>query len=335
MLNMASVDCETSMLAHAARLHLVQVRVPSSAENPGYLSKDRVASYAATQEIIVPRENIYSRIIDRIPWNPAACLKFVEFGFGTGAFLQRLVSVCRERQQRARVAAFDLSPQMGELAKFALERELTKDADIEISLVTGVNCLDPEFSSPLFDDAEPIDVVAQLQFAHYAPNSHESFLGRKTRQDGTPRLTKPEWLQRLRDWLAPNGILFEFDDFAGASTLEDEIGLKAWDLWVLRQLRDPQVQDRIGQTYPRLVQSIVKRYSKGDSLEEMLSAVERHRTKRRSVCREEVVTLDRYLSWLRETFGSGSTVHLETGLGFSHQRFKLLMTRKTWIESSL
>jgi hypothetical protein len=89
------------------------------------------------------------------------------------------------------------------------------------------------------------------------------------------------------------------------------------------------VQREIAETHPRLAQSIARSYPQDASISDLLAAVERRRRKRRLVCREEVADLREYRGWIEEFFGANSTCEIEHALGFSHQRFHLLVARKS------
>jgi hypothetical protein len=314
-------------------LEWLHVRAPHALENPGYLTPDRAGSYAATQEIVVPKGGVYARVLNDLPWLPGGELRLAEFGFGTGEFLERLILGCIERRQVARLLAFDLSSEMGRIAKERLDRVLAASSAsgasnfVSVSLVTGVNCLDPEFTWPELQP-DSFSAAVQLQFAHYAPNSPESWLARKAEEDGVQKLDKGGWLARLASWLRPGGRLLEFDDFDQEVWFDNELSLTLWDISVLQNLVEPRVQREIAQKHPKLSHSILKVFSKRGSFEETVRAVERNRRKRRTLCREETVTLKAYLGLLSKAFGEGNTSIMETGLGVAHQRFQLLRTTK-------
>jgi SAM-dependent methyltransferase len=319
------IDCRV-------RLDVAQERSPETRENPGFLAQDRPASYAATQDIILPKGPVYEQMLRQIPRRPERILHLAEFGFGTGAFLNRLVAELLKRQQPARIVAFDLSPAMGDFARAELKRVLNRadhldGPDIHLQLVTGFNCLHPAFQSPYLEHGS-LDAVIQMQFAHYAPNGPGSPLAQRDEKEGVAKIAKRQWFERVHRWLRPGGVLLDFDDFDFSCPLTNEISLRAWDLWVLRSLTDARVQEAIAQAHPSLGRSIAKAYPPGASLADLLVSVERRRRKRRSFCREESASLDACQQWLGEVFGPGQTLVLENPIGFSHHRFHLLASRK-------
>ena len=318
-------------------IKIYRERLKPPLANPGFLAKHRPAHYAATQDLIVPKEAVYRQIILNIPWQKTRRLVLVEFGFGPGTFLQTLIAALLKKHQPAHVIAFDLSPAMGDLAESRLEAAFpskksgggaSRSPDISVTLVTGVNCLGPKFSSSHLK-AGHADAIFQIQFFHYAPNSPDSPLARITSGEGMAKITKKQWTRRVHRWLRPGGSLFDFNDFDSACPLQNAISLAAWDLWVLRHMTNPKTQDKLEKTHPSLANTIRRMYPVEAPLSELLDAVRQRREHRRTICREEVTTLRKHIEMLTDQFGKKQVKTLDTPLAFSHERFCLLLAQKT------
>lgn len=268
--------------------------------NESYQTAARVESYVATQDLVVPKDALFGKIIEVLMKETAPArrsIRILEPGMGPAAFTRFVLRrPFLDRFDEIHVQGADISHGMLVYATeviHALYRSNVDGQRITIALTSGINCvnvLDP-FYGAIRSQGQRFDAIVASQFEHYCPNSHESPLAGKYRELGIPYSTKAEFRRMCHDLLEDGGVYFTVDDRFGESPEEYERICQAWDSYVVRQFTDDAVLHQLQSSHPALARNLQLTYDRQRPPQALLRVAAQVREHRREICREEIEPL--------------------------------------------
>jgi len=296
---MCSIACDVK---DALRQTVVTLREGQATPgiNESYQTAGRVESYVATQEIVVPKDALFGKIIDVLMNEtapPRRSIRILEPGMGPAAFTRFVLrKPFLDRFDEIHVQGADISHGMLVYAAEVIHALYQSNVDgqrITIALSSGINCvnvLDP-FYGAIRSQGRRFDAVVASQFEHYCPNSHGSSLACKYREHGIPYSTKAEFRRMCHDLLEEGGVYFTLDDRFGESPEEYERICRAWDSYVVRQFTDDAVLHQLHSSNPALARNLRLTYDRQRPRQALLRVAAQAREHRREICREEIEPL--------------------------------------------
>jgi len=268
--------------------------------NESYQTTGRVESYVATQDIVVPKDALFGKIIDVLMNETAPTrrsIRILEPGMGPAAFTRFVLrKPFLDRFDEIHVQGADISHGMLVYAAEVIHALYQSNVDgqrITIALSSGINCvniMDP-FYEAIRSQGRGFDAIVASQFEHYCPNSHESPLAGKYRERGIPYSTKAEFRRMCHDLLEEGGVYFTLDDRFGESPEEHERICQAWDSYVVRQFTDDAILHHLRSSNPALARNLRLTYDRQRPRQALLCVAAQAREHRREICREEIEPL--------------------------------------------
>jgi hypothetical protein len=268
--------------------------------NESYQTANRVESYVATQDLVVPKDALFGKIIEVLMKETAPArrsIRILEPGMGPAAFTRFVLRPpFLERFDDITVQGADISHGMLVYATEvirALYRTHMNGQRVTIALSSGTNCI--HVSDPFYNEIRAqggrFDAIVASQFEHYCPNHDESPLARKYRELGVPYSTKREFRRLCHDLLESGGAYFTIDDRLGESPEEHEKICQAWDSHVIRQFTNDAVLRQLQVSNPALARNLRLSYDQQRSPQALLHVAPQAREHRREICREEIEPL--------------------------------------------
>jgi hypothetical protein len=268
--------------------------------NESYQTPGRVESYVATQDLVVPKDVLFHRIIQVLmeEMEPARkSIRILEPGMGPASFTRFVLrKPFLDRFDDIYVEGADISHGMlvhaTEVIK-ALYQSNVNGQRVKVALSSGINCINT--GDPFYDEirsqGRQFDAIVASQFEHYCPNSRQSALAGKYGQSGIPFSTKAEFRRLCHDLLSRGGVYFTIDDRLGESPEEHERICRAWDSHVVRQFTDDTVLHQLHELSPALARNLRLSYDRQRSLQALLNVAAKAREHRREICCEEIEPL--------------------------------------------
>ncbi len=298
--------------------------------NESYQTPARVQSYVATQDLIVPKDALFGRIIDvlinEMP-PPKRSIGILEPGMGPATFTQYVLRrPFTDRFNEICIEGADISHGMLTYAAEVIDARYQSNVNgsrVTVALSSGVNCIDitDPFYYRIKSRGRRFDAVVASQFEHYCPNSATSPLAKTYRERGIPFSTKTEFRRHCYDLLGKRGFYFTIDDRRGESPEEHRAICEAWDSHVARQFTDEAILERLKSLNPALARNLRLTYDRKRPLSELLNVVAKAREHRRAICYEEIEPLSATRRDFAEIFGEDNVrcmMHpsIETHPGF-------------------
>jgi hypothetical protein len=291
---------DESKQAKRRPLVTLTARETAAAINESYQTPSRVESYVATQDLVVPKEALFEKVIEVLMNETAPArraIRILEPGMGPAAFTRFVLrQPFIDRFDDISVQGADISHGMLVYATeviHALYQSNINGQRVTIALTSGINCFngaDP-FYGEIRSQGKRFDAIIASQFEHYCPNSQGSVLARRYRELGIPYSTKSEFRRLCYDLLEDGGIYFTIDDRLGESPEEHERICRAWDGHVVRQFTDDGVLHRLQSSHPALARNLRLNYDPQRPRETLLYVAAKAREYRRETCREEIEPL--------------------------------------------
>ena len=298
--------------------------------NESYQTPSRVQSYVVTQDLVIPKDALFNKIINVLirEIDPSRrAVRILEPGRGPAAFTRFVLrKPFTDRFDEIRVEGADISHAMLVYATEVINaqhRSNVNGTKVTVSLISGVNCIntaDPFYES-LRSQRKRYDAIIASQFEHYCPNHPDSRLARKYENLNVPFSTKRQFRQMCYDLLEDGGIYFTVDDRLGESPEEHEKICRAWDSHVVTQFTSETVLERLHSLNPALARNLKLNYDRQRPHETLIGIAARAREHRRDICCEEIEPLSRTRQDLVGIFGE-EQVHcmmhpsIETHPGF-------------------
>lgn len=285
--------------------------------NEGFQNSWRADSYVITQDVIVPRSNIYKHIADGLVDKYRVYGKSINIlipGIGTAPFITYLIKTNHQllkMSKKLKIVGVDISQEMVDRGVQQIIENISPENDynVELKLLSGYNLLsNKEVTFDYMDETmDKFNVIISMQFEHYCPNSNNSPLAIRLRKEGIRYYTKSENLKRYYKWLTSGGTLFVFDDYLGESEEETNKLNYDWDKYVAEKFTDKATLDEIKQLSNTINNKIMTIYGNMDDLKDVISAVEERRKKRRMMCLEEIDTVEKTERDLNKIFKNDET----------------------------
>ncbi len=268
--------------------------------NESYQTPGRVESYVATQDLVVPKDALFNRIIQVLmeEMEPARrSIRILEPGMGPASFTRFVLhQPFLNRFDEIHVEGADVSHGMLVHAMNVIQSLYESNVNgqrVSIALRSGINCVDT--SDPFYDEVrsrgQGFDAIVASQFEHYCPNHRGSALARKYGDMKIPFATKAEFRRLCHSLLRRGGIYFTVDDRRGESPDEHAEICHAWDRHVVRQFTDEGVLHRLQELSPSLARNLRLSYDRRQSLPALLRVAAQAREHRREICCEEIEPL--------------------------------------------
>jgi hypothetical protein len=298
--------------------------------NESYQTPGRVESYIATQDLVIPKDALFSKIIQVLMTDTEPTrrsIRILEPGMGPAAFTRFVLSEpFTDRFDDIHIEGADISHGMLTHAMEVINALYESHANgqrVTVALWAGINCingLDP-FYREIQSGNRRFDAIVVSQFEHYCPNGRDSALARKYEKQGIPFSTKAEFRRLCYDLLDRGGMYFTIDDRLGESPEEHEQICQAWDSHIVRQFTDETVLCRLQSVSPALARNLRLSYDPQRPKQALRNVAARAREHRREICCEEIEPLSATSSDFAEIFGK-ENVHcmmhpsIETHPGF-------------------
>lgn len=298
--------------------------------NESYQTPARVQTYVATQDLVVPKDALFSRIIsvliDEIPPQKRS-IRVLEPGMGPAAFTRFLLrKPFTDRFDEICVEGADISHGMLAYAAEVIEALYQSNVNgsrVTVSLSSGVNCVDAAdaFYWAIQSQKRRFDAIVASQFEHYCPNSATSPLARRYREMKVPFSTKAEFRRHCYNLLDTGGFYFSVDDRLGESPEEHEAICGAWDGHVARQFTNDAILDHLDSLNPALARNLRLNYDRKRPMPALINVAAKAREHRRAICCEEIEPLSATRRGFVEVFGEDNVycmMHpsIETHPGF-------------------
>jgi len=298
--------------------------------NESYQTPARVQSYVATQDLIVPKDVLFGRIIrvlidEMVPTKRS--VRILEPGMGPAAFTQYVLRrPFTDRFDEIYVEGADISHGMLTYAAEVIDARYQSNVNgsrITVALSSGVNCID--ITDPFYwrvkSRNKRFDAVVASQFEHYCPNSSSSPLAKTYRERKVPFSTKTEFRRHCYDLLGKGSFYFTIDDRLGESPEEHKAICDAWDSYVVRKFTDDAILEHLKSRNPALARNLRLTYDRKRPVWELANVVAKAREHRRAICYEEIESLSATRRDFAEIFGEDNVycmMHpsIETHPGF-------------------
>lgn len=309
----------------------------AAAINESYQTADRVGSYIATQDLVVPKEAFFGKIIEVLMQATAShrrSIRILEPGMGPAAFTRFVLRrPFLDRFDDIHVQGADISQGMLAYAQEVIHALCQSSLDgqrVTIALNSGVNCVNAGdlFYGQIRSQGQRFDAVVASQFEHYCPNSQESPLARKYQGLGVPFSTKAQFRRMCYDLLDEGGIYFTIDDRLGESFEEQEWICRAWDSHVVRQFTDDAILCRLQSSHPALARNLRLSYDRQRPPQALLRVAAQAREHRREICREEIEPLSATKQDFINLFGAENVSCMMHPSPETHPGFYLLWAFK-------
>lgn len=298
--------------------------------NESYQTPARVQSYVATQDLVVPKDALFNRIINVLinEMNPTTrSIRILEPGMGPAAFTRFVLRrPFTDRFDEIYIEGADISHGMLAYAAEVIEALYQSDVNgsrVTVSLSAGVNCIDvaDAFYWAIQSQNRRFDAIVASQFEHYCPNSSTSPLADRYRELKVPFSTKREFRRHCYDLLDQGGFYFTIDDRLGESPEEHKDICDAWDGHVVRQFTDDAILAHLDSLNPALARNLRLNYDRTRPMAALIGVAAKAREHRRAICCEEIEPLSVTRRDFVEIFGEDNVfcmMHpsIETHPGF-------------------
>jgi len=326
---MSVVTCEKPKFKTRGVVTLTEVSARLGI-NESYQTPARVQSYVATQDLIVPKDPLFARII-RVLIDEMAptqrTIRMLEPGMGPATFTQYVLRrPFTDRFDEIYVEGADISHGMLSYAAEVIDARYQSNVNgsrVIVALSSGVNCIDitDAFYSGIKSRNKRLDAVVASQFEHYCPNSSSSLLAQTYRERKVPFSTKTEFRRHCYDLLSKGGFYFTIDDRLGESREEHKMICDSWDSHVVRQFTNNTVLEHLQSVNPALARNLRLTYDRKRPARELVNVVAKAREHRRAICYEEIEPLSATRRDFVEIFGEDNVycmMHpsIETHPGF-------------------
>lgn len=303
--------------------------------NPGFQDPHRAESYLITQRFVVPKAQLFQYVYELLERVAAKCngrLRILEPGIGPGLFETFLLGKDNiAAKLDFEFVGLDVSKEMIDLAVKRIQSSLPAKSiqRARFLLHSGIDCLK-------LDDAllsvgqkgQKFSAIVTSQFEHYFPNDNQSNLAEELRRAGLGYHTKRQSRELAFELLDKGGVYVAIDDYDSEDKRVNEISELFWDLFVLRNLANLKIQDKIMGHDPELGSMLRRRYGSDRDLSELLNQIKVFRQHRRHICREETQVLSEAKRDLEEIFGRENVNVLRHPRRDSLSRFHLLYAIK-------
>jgi len=280
--------------------------------NESYETPARVQTYVATQDLVVPKDALFNRIIrvliDEIDSRKRS-IRILEPGMGPAAFTRFVLRrPFTDRFDDIHVEGADISHGMLSYAAEVIEALYESNVNgtrVTVSLSSGVNCIDPAdaFYWAIRSAKKRFDAVIASQFEHYCPNDSSSPLAERYRESKVAFATKTEFRRHCYELLEPGGFYFSVDDRRGESPEEHQALCEAWDGHVARQFTDDAILEHLNSLNPALARNLRLNYDRKRPMSALVNVAAKAREHRRSICCEEIEPLSATRRGFVEIFG--------------------------------
>lgn len=298
--------------------------------NESYQTPARVQTYVATQDLVVPKDALFNRIISVLINEVDAAkrsIRILEPGMGPAAFTRFVLRrPFTDRFDEIHVEGADISHGMLSYAAEVIEalyQSNVNGSQVTVSLSSGVNCVDASdaFYWAMKSQKKRFDAIVASQFEHYCPNSPTSPLADRYRELKVPFSTKSEFRRHCHDLLDKGGFYFTVDDRLGESPEEHKAICDAWDGHVVRQFTDDIILEHLRSLNPALARNLRLNYDRKRPTSALINVAAKAREHRRSICCEEIEPLSATRRDFVEIFGEDNVfcmMHpsIETHPGF-------------------
>jgi hypothetical protein len=313
------VTCEKPK-SKAQGIVTLRANATRSGINESYQTPARVQSYVATQDLVVPKDTLFNRIISVLinEMNPATrSIRILEPGMGPAAFTRFVLRrPFTDRFDEILVEGADISHGMLTYAAEVIEALYQSNVNgsrVTVALSSGVNCIDAAdaFYWAIKSQSRRFDAIVASQFEHYCPNSPTSPLADRYRELKVPFSTKTEFRRHCYDLLDKGGFYFTVDDRLGESPEEHKEICDAWDGHVVRQFTDDAILEHLDSL----------NYDRKRPVAALIGVAAKAREHRRAICCEEIEPLSATRRDFMEIFGEDNVfcmMHpsIETHPGF-------------------
>jgi hypothetical protein len=283
-----------------------------STVNESYQTPARVQTYVATQDLVVPKDALFNRIIHVLvnQMNPTKrAIRILEPGMGPAAFTRYVLRrPFTDRFDEIHVEGADISHGMLSYAAEVIEALYQSNVNgsrVTVSLSSGVNCVDANdaFYWSIKSQNKRFDAIVASQFEHYCPNSPTSPLADRYREMKVAFSTKGQFRRHCYDLLEPGGFYFSVDDRLGESPEEHEAICEAWDGHVARQFTNDAILEHLHSLNPALARNLRLNYDRKRPMSALVNVAAKAREHRRTICCEEIEPLSATRKDFVEVFG--------------------------------